>query len=258
MALFQYLGPRNTLFDGKGNLMPGANVFIYEPGTTTKITTYKDSALSVANSNPVILNGSGRASVWFSANADIRIEDKDGNLIDTDLNVNRSVLLPPVAFGTYNFDTDTLSNSSGCGLVRLAEGLGTLTLTNPLSGIANAIILTNKEKYEINFTTTTTAIVTAQLGVDTTILGTIANGTTTDVIAHSLGSQVSINQIQVTAKETLGSAKELHVQAATSTNFTIGCDTDPGKDVDFTAKISSSIFSFDPTSFEFVIYDGGA
>jgi microcystin-dependent protein len=42
----------------------GGSVTFYVPGTTTAKATYQDSALSILNSNPVVLDGYGMASIW--------------------------------------------------------------------------------------------------------------------------------------------------------------------------------------------------
>jgi len=41
-------------------------LFSYEAGTTTKLNTYTDVALTVANTNPIILDSAGRATVFLS------------------------------------------------------------------------------------------------------------------------------------------------------------------------------------------------
>jgi len=114
MALKQFLGPANTLLDSKGNLLKNGLVYLYQPGTTTKITTYSDSGLVNANTNPVVLNGGGKATVWLNGDADVRIEDKDGNLIDTAESINPDDLSTGTDSGLIlngSFEIDT--NSDG-------------------------------------------------------------------------------------------------------------------------------------------------
>lgn len=52
--------------DANGNPYVGAKLFTYAAGTTTKLATYTDQALSVANTNPIILDSAGRATVYLS------------------------------------------------------------------------------------------------------------------------------------------------------------------------------------------------
>lgn len=49
-----------TALDSSGNPINTAKLFIYEAGTTTKLTTYSDSALTSANANPLIADSAGR------------------------------------------------------------------------------------------------------------------------------------------------------------------------------------------------------
>ena len=70
--------PGNPLIDGK--------LFIYESGTLTLKDTFADINLTIANTNPVILDGAGRQpNVWFEGFAkiiltssdDVQIEERD-------------------------------------------------------------------------------------------------------------------------------------------------------------------------------------
>lgn len=52
--------------DGNGAPYSGAKLFTYAAGSSTKQTTYQDSAGSVAHTNPIVLDANGRvpAAVW--------------------------------------------------------------------------------------------------------------------------------------------------------------------------------------------------
>lgn len=52
--------PRLTFFANDGTPLSGGNVYTYAAGTTTPQTTWSDEALTVAISNPIILNAAGR------------------------------------------------------------------------------------------------------------------------------------------------------------------------------------------------------
>lgn len=51
--------PKQFPLDNSGALIPGAKMYFYVNGTSTKQDTYTTSALSVANTNPVIADGNG-------------------------------------------------------------------------------------------------------------------------------------------------------------------------------------------------------
>ena len=52
--------------DNNGEPAAGYQLFTYAAGTTTKVTTHTDSALSAANTNPIILDAAGRASIYLA------------------------------------------------------------------------------------------------------------------------------------------------------------------------------------------------
>src|SRR5512146_2935829 len=51
--------------DDSGVPLNGGTVQFYAAGTTNAQNTYTTSALSVANANPVVLDGAGRANIWL-------------------------------------------------------------------------------------------------------------------------------------------------------------------------------------------------
>ena len=66
------------LFDNNGDPLSGGKVYAYEAGTSTPKDTFTDSEGGTANTNPVILDSAGRASIWLDSGA--------YNLVTRDLN----------------------------------------------------------------------------------------------------------------------------------------------------------------------------
>lgn len=67
-----YLSPIGLIlqaFTDQGVVLSGGLVNTYVAGTTTPVTTYTDSTLTVPNANPIVLSATGRlpASVWLPA-----------------------------------------------------------------------------------------------------------------------------------------------------------------------------------------------
>lgn len=58
--------PKVTFNDVNGKPLSGGKVYTYLAGTTTPRATYTDSTGSTPNTNPVILDSAGRASIWIS------------------------------------------------------------------------------------------------------------------------------------------------------------------------------------------------
>jgi hypothetical protein len=60
-----FLSPAVQFFDNNGDPLNGGKAYFYQAGTSTPQNTYTDSSLSVANTNPVILDAAGRAVIYF-------------------------------------------------------------------------------------------------------------------------------------------------------------------------------------------------
>lgn len=59
--------PKAQFFATDGSPLSGGKVYTYEAGTTTPLATYTDSSGLVQNTNPVILDSRGEASIWVNA-----------------------------------------------------------------------------------------------------------------------------------------------------------------------------------------------
>lgn len=56
----------SQFFDDSGNPLNGGFIYTYAAGTSTPATTYTDSALSVANANPIVLDSAGRCTIFLA------------------------------------------------------------------------------------------------------------------------------------------------------------------------------------------------
>lgn len=59
--------PKMEFFDAVGDPLVGGKLYTYEAGTSTPLATYTDSTGATPNTNPVILDAKGQASVWLGA-----------------------------------------------------------------------------------------------------------------------------------------------------------------------------------------------
>lgn len=57
--------PKLQFFATDGSLLTGGLLYTYAAGTSTPLATYTDSTGSTANTNPVVLDSRGEASVWL-------------------------------------------------------------------------------------------------------------------------------------------------------------------------------------------------
>lgn len=106
--------PRIQYLDVNGKPLAGGKLFIYSAGTNTKINSYTTSALSVANSNPIILNSLGMTpnGVWLPSGTSVKYvlapstdTDPPSAPIFTEDNVN----IGSNAYSTWNQVTGTLT-----------------------------------------------------------------------------------------------------------------------------------------------------
>jgi len=64
-------GAGAQFFDANGLPLSGGLIYTYAAGTTTQQATYTSSSGSIAQSNPIVLNASGRVpsgEIWLTAN----------------------------------------------------------------------------------------------------------------------------------------------------------------------------------------------
>src|SRR4030042_565760 len=57
----------SQFFTDSGDPAAGHKLFTYTAGTSTKLATYSNSALTIANTNPIILDAAGCATIFLSA-----------------------------------------------------------------------------------------------------------------------------------------------------------------------------------------------
>lgn len=70
--------PIARFFTAAGAPLAGGLVYTYAAGTTTPMASYMDSTGLIQNSNPVILDSTGSASIWISGAYKIVLKDSTG------------------------------------------------------------------------------------------------------------------------------------------------------------------------------------
>lgn len=122
MPLKNILSKRQSVLDNAGNPLSGGMVVITEPNTSTAVVAYKDSGLVTSHSltsktvglttrTGVLISGSGRVNIWVNVNCDIRIYNRDLELVTEELNANPASSDTDgsslIANGSFEIDTDT-------------------------------------------------------------------------------------------------------------------------------------------------------
>lgn len=101
--------PKMQFESAAGVPLSGGKVYTYTAGTTTPQATYTDSTGSTPNSNPIILNSRGEASIWLGA-ANYKFKLTDANDVEiwtVDYISAPTTALSPVLSGNVTIDSDT-------------------------------------------------------------------------------------------------------------------------------------------------------
>lgn len=75
----RFQNPNYQFFDENGDPLAGGKLEFFVSGTSTPQDTYSDDALTVANTNPVILDGAGRAGDIFLLSTDYKVVLKESD-----------------------------------------------------------------------------------------------------------------------------------------------------------------------------------
>jgi len=103
--------PKTAFVDAAGEPLVGGQLYTYIAGTTTLQATYTDATAATANTNPIILDSRGEASVWLGgAIYKFVLKDADGALIWTvDYISAPTAAVSPVLSGNVTIDSNTSS-----------------------------------------------------------------------------------------------------------------------------------------------------
>lgn len=117
--------PDITFVDATGLPYAGGQLFFYASGTSTKLNTYSDAGLTVANTNPIILDSAGRAGAIFLQNLQYKVVLAPAN--DTDPPTAPIWTQDPVYTSDYSAAAQ-FSSGSGSPNGVVAGNAGTATI----------------------------------------------------------------------------------------------------------------------------------
>lgn len=199
MATASILPPGKTqFFDSNGNPLAGGSVGFYIPNTLTFKTTWQDSGQSVANANPVILDGSGEAIIYGIGQYRQIVKDSLGNTIWDQLtnDISFAVSLSGFLLAANNLSdvvsaTTSLTNLGGMAKAtydpaNIAQQLVGLTATQTLTNKTidyNSNTILNLPTSGIAAGSVNGFISSAIAGTNTTASLTISGGQATDSTA---------------------------------------------------------------------------
>ena len=82
--------PKLQFINNNGVPMAGCLLYTYRAGTSTPLATYADGTGTAYNTNPVILDAGGRASIWLDSNVAYKfvLYNSNGSILWTVDNIN--------------------------------------------------------------------------------------------------------------------------------------------------------------------------
>ena len=93
-----------------GAFLAGGSVYTYAAGTSTPQTTWQDGNQSTANANPLTLDASGSANMFWSGDYKVSVFDALGNLVYTQDNITTTALTAGQIPGTSTNDNASAGN----------------------------------------------------------------------------------------------------------------------------------------------------
>jgi hypothetical protein len=161
-----YLNSNIQLLDNSGNPCAGCQLDTFAAGSTTPLVTYSESTGTSANSNPILLDSGGRATVYLtSASYKFRLRG--------------SVASGGATIWTQDSITWSTPLSTFAGLI----DTGDLTLQKSTAATSGANQSSNNMKVQGNYWTGAASAVDQWLWQD--VLGTGSNPTSTFTLTHS-------------------------------------------------------------------------
>jgi hypothetical protein len=197
-------------FNNNGAPMVNGTLTTYITGTSTLSPTWQDSALTILNTNPIVLNSRGEATVWLDQSVVYRfvLKDSTGTVQWTKDNVAGSPSglnlqgISAAGISTYTGTAALPTTDFGDLVVYSGAGNGTLTLPDVALGAAGNSMISIYNN-SANLLTVTRQGSTALINVGTVSAASIIlkKGETVQLLDDGT------NWVQVDSSSILGNAK---------------------------------------------------
>ena len=230
---------KQQFIDSNGKPLASGKVYYYIPSTTTFKNTYQNSAGTVLNTNPVVLDANGQCIAYGTGSYRQQVYDVYGNLV-WDVQVDS-----PLTSGnqTYDIEEQTFTATSG-------QTVFTLTTMSYVPGTNNLVVFVDglKQIVGVNYTETSATVVTFTTGLHvgavvdftTAVLQTNANIVpATDVTYNEGGTGAVTTTVQAKLQQTI-SVKDFGATGNGSTDDTTAINNT------FTAAASTKATVFFP------------
>lgn len=136
--------PKFQPVDADGEVYSGGKLYSYHAGTSTAKATYSDADLTIENTNPVILDSSGSATVYLKGTYKLILKDSDDTTIWTIDNVEGMGRYDEFYYADSS-EADQGSTGNGQSMKALLDEIGsnyaTLYLTHAKGGSTSTYYL---------------------------------------------------------------------------------------------------------------------
>ncbi len=193
---------KQQYFTAGGIPLVGGKVYTYAAGTTTPLATYTTAAASTPNTNPVILDSRGEASIFFSAaNYKIVMKDSLDSTIWTQDNLpgdQAATILANLAASTGSSLVGYLPAGTGAVATTVQEKLRESVSVKDFGAVGDGVAddtaaLNNAAAAAngyVNLDGGKTYKVTSQLNIPSTCLGFIGRGMYTSVLSKAFNGDL--------------------------------------------------------------------
>lgn len=113
--------PIQQPLDNSGRILGGSCIYTYTAGTTTPQTTYSNSALTVANTNPIVLNSFGRAPAIYMSPVSYKFVLAYPTLGSCPVSPGNVIWSQDNVFDPAQLLTINLAASTGAGLIGFSQ-----------------------------------------------------------------------------------------------------------------------------------------
>ena len=181
-------GVAAQFFDNSGNVLTGGKLYTYLAGTTTPAVTYTSNSGFVANSNPIILNASGRVAdsgeIWLTDGISYKFVLKDSN--DVQIATWDNIIGINSNFISYSLQEQTFTATQGQTVFTLTGGKQYTPATNNLAVYVNG----SKQVVGTNYLETSTTVFTFLTGLN---VGDIVDAITAIPVATNVINSVNVS-----------------------------------------------------------------
>lgn len=135
------------LLDNQGDVLAGGKVYTYAAGTTTPLDTYSNAA-GTANTNPVILDAYGRASIYLTEDTGYKFVVKDSSDV-TILTVDNIIAQGDAAATTLDYEVcfSYVGTPPVSGFIGGFVAVRSLTIPANFAGSAGKVVTNPSASY---------------------------------------------------------------------------------------------------------------